>query len=552
MATARRTATSENVQAFGTARTYTSVATWESDTDIDLVTATQSEVLECYDDEIFFDFGSGISLLGATTDASYFRIIRPASGHGHDGTANVGVTFSKATAGSTHAIALNEGYSQLQDLILRDVYWNDTSTNRYGFALGQLGEGNLGVGLIGVNMLNLGSGTGSGYRAIGQDLGKKVVDSQAINCESLGFAVRGKGTGTTPAVVYNCTGVGSNYNFYATADSPIAKNCLGDGGVTADFALTWGTSNNNASSDATAVGTDSRTSQTFTFDQTLVDKSRDFVSANSEYFVDSLRATELAVDESWWLTGWINFDSVSGEVMGLRTTVAGDWQLEIASGNLRLGGWDSVSGVETVSTGTISSSTWYFFYIEYDKSTKQLGIRLDGGSLSQATAFTNALRTNGNIFLIGTVWGSYVDGRMQQFAHGRGAVLSSSEIDDIYNSGTLLPFEDWAGALQAKVDYLWKLNEADGPAVELINGLTIADTATVGSGTGKADSLPPYNYHLDVSDGGARGKGADLSSDSDFAFDDDIDTVTTVLWSIGADCLPGAPWYHYHQLMRVS
>ncbi len=45
------------------------------------------------------------------------------------------------------------------------------------------------------------------------------------------------------------------------------------------------------------------------------------------------------------------------------------------------------------------------------------------------------------------------------------------------------------------------------------------------------------NYHLAPSDTGARGFGADLSGDSDYPFDDDIDRETITAWSIGFDSL---------------
>ena len=111
MASARKTATNEHISTYGNAtRNYTSMVTWEADTDIDLVTATQSEVLECYDDADSFD--DYCPLLGATTNSSYFRIVRPASGQGHDGTPNNG--FNIANTANVVCFSLYENNSQVQ------------------------------------------------------------------------------------------------------------------------------------------------------------------------------------------------------------------------------------------------------------------------------------------------------------------------------------------------------------------------------------------------------------------------------------------------------
>ena len=67
MASSRLTATNENISTYGAGgfgRDYTSLGTWESATDIDLVTAAQSEVLECYDDAASFD--DRLTFAGAT------------------------------------------------------------------------------------------------------------------------------------------------------------------------------------------------------------------------------------------------------------------------------------------------------------------------------------------------------------------------------------------------------------------------------------------------------------------------------------------------------
>ena len=119
MASSRRVGSNENITTYGDGtRDETDMDVWEAATDIDLVAAAKSEVLECYDDAA--NFNDDCALVGATTSSLYARFIRPASGEGHDGTPNNGVYFKYlGTRGAT--ININEPYSSAQDLILEHV-----------------------------------------------------------------------------------------------------------------------------------------------------------------------------------------------------------------------------------------------------------------------------------------------------------------------------------------------------------------------------------------------------------------------------------------------
>jgi len=54
-----------------------------------------SPVLECYDTDASHD--DEVSITGGTSSSSFFRMIRAASGEGHDGTSNNGVYFKSTT-----------------------------------------------------------------------------------------------------------------------------------------------------------------------------------------------------------------------------------------------------------------------------------------------------------------------------------------------------------------------------------------------------------------------------------------------------------------------
>lgn len=253
MASSRRTGTNENVSTYGAGgfgRDYTSLATWESATDNDLVSAAQSEILECYDDAANFD--DRVTLSGATTSAAYFRIIRPAgtkgdaSWQGHDGVPDVGVTFT--TSSGIGFLVSGEDYVSIQDLIFDSVN-NDTCET-------DSGDYNSWVGLILVDCLGRGINISGG------------VDNVVVNCIVIRQDEHPFLADTNDCYFLNCTAVdsvaGRGFNEFSV--DPTWINCLGDGNFDDDFDGGSGfLEENNASGDATAAGTGSRINQTFTF-----------------------------------------------------------------------------------------------------------------------------------------------------------------------------------------------------------------------------------------------------------------------------------------------
>lgn len=273
MATSRLVGVSENITTYGTSgagRNYTSFATWEAATDNDLVTLAQSEVLECYDDAASFTEGA-ITLSSTITNSSYFRIIRAASGQGHDGTPNNG--FTLVYTGDTNGITVNEQWTSLQDLIY--IHTANSITQRITIVPAAANVRI--IGLI-VKATNAGTGGMRGYQS--SPAGDATyTNCLAYGCESIGFFFN-SGAGKTD-YVYNCTAYNCANGFYAFANAGgtvILTNCLSTANSGPDFARSSAsvtmTVTYCASEDATADdwgGAGNRISQTFTFVDTATD-----------------------------------------------------------------------------------------------------------------------------------------------------------------------------------------------------------------------------------------------------------------------------------------
>ena len=281
MATSRQTATNEQISTFGVARTYADWPSWESATDNDLVTAAASEVLECYDDAASFD--TRVSINGATTDSSYFRIIRPASGEGHDGTSNNGITIID-TDTSNQSVDVTEDYFQIQDIILEKQA--NSGGGIYGVLLNGPDNCQI-VGMIFVDGVNSGAGGCRGVGCLNTGGDTLIINNLIDNWDEKGFLIFNNNV-----YLYNNTCVDSGGNGFETATGSRLRNNLCDNSTGSDF--TGGTSSPtqyNASSDATAPGSNSRTNQTFTFENAAGnDYHLDITDSGAKDFGEDLSA----------------------------------------------------------------------------------------------------------------------------------------------------------------------------------------------------------------------------------------------------------------------
>ena len=231
-ASSRRVGTSENVSTYGVSKDYSVLNTWEGWSDRDLATENVTEVLEIADDQTSYD--DYISAAGATVNASYFRSIRPASGAGHDGTPNNGVTFHRTSDGGVFYI--NEAYFQLQDIIA--TFAINSATNRRTFALDSLANEAAIVGCISWNSTNDGAGQAIGFMDwVGAGNNSYFINNLSINSDETGFQKMGAGT----TYFYNNTAVENGTHGFnrSGGGTAICVNCVSTDNVSGDRTGTW-------------------------------------------------------------------------------------------------------------------------------------------------------------------------------------------------------------------------------------------------------------------------------------------------------------------------
>ncbi len=242
-------------------RDYTSLATWETTTDGDLVAAGNGEVLDCFDDKASFD--EKVTLGGATTDTAKYRVVRPAAGEGHDGTPNNGF-FVKLTSGG-YVFNITEDNSRVHDVIAQ----LDIDTTAAWRAFRCLNDNTGFVGCIAWDIVDAGTGVPTQFAISNATGGTSFtvlcLATGGVATVNGGFRLGGA-AGT--ALAYNCVAhdtAGNGFFAGGGGATEISKNNLSSNVGQSDFSGTFSTLDSNASADATASGTGARTSQTFTF-----------------------------------------------------------------------------------------------------------------------------------------------------------------------------------------------------------------------------------------------------------------------------------------------
>ncbi len=148
---------------FSVARAYSTLALWEADTDNDLTSSDTVEKGQCYNDS---QFSAGVTIAGATTDSTRYRVLTCPPGQRHDGTKATGASINGAVLiqenyavfewmrvthpsgadyyGTDGVVRLGSGtspvnrYITVNRIILHDWVWSGSSIvyyNVYGFMM---------------------------------------------------------------------------------------------------------------------------------------------------------------------------------------------------------------------------------------------------------------------------------------------------------------------------------------------------------------------------------------------------------------------------------
>lgn len=222
-----------------------------------------------------------------------------------------------------------------------------------------------------------------------------------------------------------------------------------------------------------------------------------FISANSEY-LSIADATQSGLDTtgSFTLVYWAKFSDpgTDGEIEAFtRWNHPGDKSWRIAFQDNGGFGWKpylqlSNNNKGTAPTGGFQSyDTWVFNTVCYDTVNDKAIFWQDNFGTSNLSENTgnfslNSIPAGDADFLIGTNmdFDSYLDASLA-FVGFYNAVLSSSTIQSLYNSGTPKTYTDLTSGDKTSLVSWWNLSEASGSRVDSHGSNDLADNNTVGS-----------------------------------------------------------------------
>lgn len=211
MGTSRILPVAYNESTYGTAgagRDYTSLQTWEVDTDNDLVTAAKGEVLTCYADAS--PYADIVTVSGATTNESYFRVIRAAAGQ--RGTPTTGVRFEKLNvADNTTIVVSAENYSSFYDIAAKVTCTASSSKEVSGFTVFPA-AGSV-IRFVGCTAYGM-SSTGTSGHAHGFYIANNAYTAYIINCVAKDIAGSAGNTLYTAGILCTISGVAGTINIY--------------------------------------------------------------------------------------------------------------------------------------------------------------------------------------------------------------------------------------------------------------------------------------------------------------------------------------------------
>ncbi len=545
-ATSRIKGTNESISTYGAAghgRDYTSLQTWENATDNDNVTGQVSPVLECYDDAA--SFNDSVLLAGATNNATYFRIIRPAAGQGHDGTPNNGVTFNNTVADTVVFSNTTDNYTSIQDLII----FNSNSTANSRNTVNLNAPYSSGIGLI-VKGTNSGSGAAMGINI-------DATGVTVINCLVYGTKGAGFVTGTAAGesyYLYNNTAYGNNtYGFRvtgATASTWTATNCLATNNGTADFSsvatvtkvVTYSASGDATADDWGGAGNRINQSANFAFVNT----------GTNDYHLTSTDAGARNYGTS--LSGTFD-DDINKGTMG-----AGK------AGQTRSGTWD----IGFDEAGVDISGTVYT-----DEGSTHIGanrtavLKVNGAAACgiDCTAETDAngayTITSVSIAAASGVVTVYLDGETEKAVTVTRAADTTSDITglNLYQNRLIVRQEDGNATTNANLGQWDKDDDSDihftsnsgslivdnDTELHIWNGKTFSPGGTVTTSPGGASGDIHINYinsSTTFTAGGAVSVGGSWTADSGSTFTPNSNSVTFTAAGSGKTITPGSSSFY--------
>lgn len=175
------------------------------------------------------------------------------------------------------------------------------------------------------------------------------------------------------------------------------------------------------------------------------------VKASGEYMFRPNNTTLQTGDIDFTVAGWVYFLSLADNPFVFAKEFDSsnrEWRLDSFSNTLRFFVFNSSNGVAgTVSSGALSTGTWYYVEAWHSATDNQVGIRINNGTaITAGTSSAGAVKT-ANLYFgsPGAVASTqYLDGYLDEWGYWK-KLLSEEERTYLYNNGNGRTYTDFSG-----------------------------------------------------------------------------------------------------------
>lgn len=169
-----------------------------------------------------------------------------------------------------------------------------------------------------------------------------------------------------------------------------------------------------------------------------------FTRANTEGLTLADNTDMGTGDVDFLFAGWVRLTTKPAGIMALfsKWGAAGSREYALQWNNTTDRFVFTITGDGTTSVsvsadnfGAPATATWYFIEVWHDSVNNQIGIRVNRGT-ANTTAHATGVFDTGSSFLMGNLLAAqYLDGDLDEWGFWKGRLLSSTELDAIYNGG---------------------------------------------------------------------------------------------------------------------
>lgn len=370
----------------GGGRDYATIAAWVAAIPSNLVTADEQWIGELYNDSEF-DLGGGAGVtINKTTDATRNIILRCAAGHSFKDNANKltnALRYNPSNGVAVYNIGtaifrINCDYVRIEGIQFKDT----SATGGSGVTQGTTNAPNVLV----KDCLFQSPNTTTGQGAL------ILFNGTAVNCLAV---VTGGGTGFISnggsAKFINCLafqfGAGSGFGFRGNYDSPLYRNCAAFGFNTNFRSGTSGSSNYNASGQASPPGANSLASLT---------ASSQFENVSSSAAFDGrVKAGAALINAGVREQTYTSDLDVVGSARSTTTPTIGPWEYNAGGGDTTAPTLSSATVTSITSSGaTIGATTdennGTFYGVVTVSGTAPSSTQVENGQDSSGSAATHA------------------------------------------------------------------------------------------------------------------------------------------------------------------